>query len=147
MKVIKRPYVNLYDFTGMGLIISHPSGVIYSNQTGGYLCSHPELEGIFIPITDNFTHPQQPGLENYFFFEEKYGGHCYMGIDADDADYLDQVFDQLGLPNVRVDRERLSNCMEAWIYITFSESTEHWSTALFSGFGSGWGVFTWENSD
>jgi len=34
----KRPIIRLWQLHGIGLIITHPSGVMYSNQTGGYAC-------------------------------------------------------------------------------------------------------------
>jgi hypothetical protein len=44
-----RAKLSLYD-AGLGLIIEHPTGVIYSNQTGGNFCLQPELEGAFVPL-------------------------------------------------------------------------------------------------
>ena len=56
---VQRTLVRLWQITGPGLIISHPSGVIYSNLTGGYACDHRELEGVFVPLTD--PHVDQSG--------------------------------------------------------------------------------------
>lgn len=36
----------LWSFNGLGLIIKYPSGVIYTNQAGGYACLQPQEEGI-----------------------------------------------------------------------------------------------------
>ena len=41
----KKPVIRLGQLDGLGLIITHPSGVLYANQTGGYACHHPEMEG------------------------------------------------------------------------------------------------------
>lgn len=34
----------------LALIVNHPSGVVYTNQAGGVCCTHPELEGVLIPL-------------------------------------------------------------------------------------------------
>jgi hypothetical protein len=39
-----RAKLSLHD-AGLGLIIEHPTGVIYSNQTGGTFSLQPEREG------------------------------------------------------------------------------------------------------
>ncbi|AUX40429.1 uncharacterized protein SOCE26_018300 [Sorangium cellulosum] len=41
--------IRLYD-AGLGLIIKHASGVLYTNQTCGVCCAQPELEGVFVPL-------------------------------------------------------------------------------------------------
>jgi hypothetical protein len=33
-----------------GLIVPCPSGIVYSNQTGGRFCRHPHLEGVYLPV-------------------------------------------------------------------------------------------------
>src|SRR5262249_23681700 len=49
MTTAVRPLVRLYD-AGIGIILEHPSGVIYSNQTMGNACNQPEVEGVFVPF-------------------------------------------------------------------------------------------------
>ena len=34
----------------IGLIIPAKTGVFFSNQTGGVMCNHPEIEGVFVPL-------------------------------------------------------------------------------------------------
>lgn len=46
-----KPFVDLLNFDGLGLIIPFPSGVIYTNQVGGLGCLHPEIEGVFAPLS------------------------------------------------------------------------------------------------
>lgn len=38
-----RARAELYEGVGLGLIVEWPSGVVFSNQTGGKSCLHPEL--------------------------------------------------------------------------------------------------------
>jgi hypothetical protein len=62
----EKPIIRLWQLTGLGLIIAHPSGVIYSNQTGGYACDHRELEGVFVPLTDPDVDQYAP-LDEHFY--------------------------------------------------------------------------------
>lgn len=48
-------FSDAFSGSGCGLIVPMQSGVIWSNQTGGTCCSHPELEGIFIPLPWELT--------------------------------------------------------------------------------------------
>jgi hypothetical protein len=34
----------------LGVIVPLKTGVVWSNQTGGTCCAHPELEGIYVPL-------------------------------------------------------------------------------------------------
>lgn len=44
--------VDLWNSDEVGLIIKHPTGVIYTNQTGGTLCDHMQQEGYYIPLRE-----------------------------------------------------------------------------------------------
>lgn len=51
----------------LGIIVPRKTGIVWSNQTGGHACHHPDMEGFFIPIggvsiLDNT-------LEGMYFFE------------------------------------------------------------------------------
>ena len=35
------------------LIEAHPTGVVYSAQTGGHCCGHPEIEGAIVSVADD----------------------------------------------------------------------------------------------
>lgn len=45
--------VAIYDTYQEGIIVPLPTKVVWTNQVGGTACSHPEVEGIFIPILFN----------------------------------------------------------------------------------------------
>jgi len=142
----EKPIIRLWSLNRLGMIISHPSGVIYSNQVDGYANDHIELEGAFVPLEDAAVDQHTP-LEEYFF-GPKWRGHCYAGIDAETADFVDDVLSRAQTTRMlKVDRDKLKLCGEAWIWVKFSpeEQTDRWSE--FAGFPSGSGVITWENSD
>jgi hypothetical protein len=42
--------VTLHAFPDLGLIVKANTRVLYSNQSGGLACLHPEVEGFFVPL-------------------------------------------------------------------------------------------------
>jgi hypothetical protein len=142
--VSEKPVVNLYDLDGIGIIIMFPSGVIYSNQTGGHSCLHPEEEGVFLPLSYELI-DQQEMLQKHFA-GPKWRSGCANGIDADTADFVDHVLHLSSTTGfVEVDRSRLSNSHEAWIYVKLELSSN--KSGIIRSFQNGVGVLTWSNSD
>jgi len=135
---------------GPGLIISTDSGVEYTNQTGGYGCLSPLLEGVFVPLFDCEVDQEEMLAE--YFSEIKYHCTCMNGIDAKDADFIDKIF-SLGYYThfLKVDREKLQLSHEAWIYVTINNTSVvsdlSETTEVLYGFYRSKGVVTWENSD
>ena len=130
----------------MGLIILQPSGAFYTHETGGYACFHESAEGVFVPLYEG-TEENQEGLLIAHFTGPKWEGWCDDGIDEPTAEYIDYVFSLSPTTNnLRVDRVRLDDCKEAWIYVTIREPGED-SASPISGFGDCKGVFVWGNSD
>ncbi|MGK3996973.1 DUF6210 family protein [Sorangium sp. So ce1024] len=135
--------VRLHD-AGLGIIIQHPSGVLYTNQTCGHCCLQPELEGVYVPFD-----AEESWLRlNAYFEGPRYGGTGAMhGLDDEDAAFIESVLrdGRVGVPLV-VDRSRLKESHEAWVHVLI-EGEESFSLA--SGFGPypRRGVLTWPNSD
>jgi hypothetical protein len=129
------------------LIIEHASGVVYQNQVGGTACWQAEQEGILAPLE------LWPETKKRIFELQFIPGA--QGITLDFADALDALL--AGEPTsaaVRVDRARLGECWEAWIYVTVdspvsAEPLVVWRDYPGSvlGFGRVRGVLTWPNSD
>jgi len=141
-----QPLVRLWCLNGIGLIVAHPTGVQISNQVGGYACFHPSIEGVFVPLMEPEV-DQQTRLYRYFV-GPKWQGHCYGWIDEETADFVDSVLDLSRTTKpIRVDRTRLQNSMEAWIYVVFDRAARPDDYALYDQFPSGTGVLTWANSD
>jgi Family of unknown function (DUF6210) len=149
------PIITLWGAQNIGLILLYPSGVRYENQAGGYMCLHPSEEGVYAPL---YVHriDQEAMLEDHFFRSPKWGGCCFDGIDHEDADVIDHI---LGLAretrHIKVDRSRLRDSCEAWIYVnvvTQADGNEQNYTSDIppypaAGFGECNGVLTWRNSD
>ena len=140
-------YVNVLDC--MGVVILCKSGVYFGNQAGGLACKQPSAEGIFVPISafGLFFYQREKLfslLYSYFASPEgKYKMCCSNGIDEEDADYLDKIFEHMNLPFV-VDRSRLDEAMEAWLPILILKGTEYgfkWNKYPIKA------ILVWENSD
>lgn len=128
------------DTEGMtGVILLRPSGVVWTAQTGGYACHHPEAEGVLIPLLQGgFV----AAMRRHFVDDEgPYGGWCDDAITPATADWLDGIFTTRNIPIV-VDRDRLTDDQESWIYVRTlaSDAPMTWPAGLS-------GVLTWENSD
>jgi hypothetical protein len=140
-----RPRILLYE-AGVGLIIPHPTGVIYQTQAGGTCCLQPELEGASVP----FDGEQVNEALYAWFTRPTYGDSGpTRGIYAEDADRIDEVlraWRPTGLP-VTVDRARLDESVEAWVHVVI-HGDESPPPSLFSGFGPypRPAVLTWTNS-
>lgn len=139
-----RPRILLYD-AGAGLVIPHPTGVIYQTQACGNCCMQPELEGVFVPFDD-----EQIGDALYAWFTgpKHNGSGAMLGLDTEDADRIDEVLRSwcpAGKP-VTVDRAQLADSFEAWVHVVIHDEE---LPGLFRGFGPypRPAVLTWMNSD
>ncbi len=151
---MSKPYVSLIGHAGTGVIIEHPTGVIYSNQAGGTACLHPEIEGAFVPFGNEvfaghrFVSPENQLLA--YFEGPKHGGTgATNGLDEADADFIDGVLKKVGVRQwIEVDRNRLKESCEAWVFVIVLDD-EAPSVSICSGFGPyrKKGVLTWSNSD
>jgi len=151
----RKPSIELWQHAGMGLIIEYPSGVICSNQTGGTACLHPEVEGVFVPLrndtleeTHSLISPENE-LYEYFVGPKHKGAGATSGLDSEDADKIQTVLAKHCLsPPIDIDRQRLKESHEAWVYVTIS-GDEDQAAPVFSGFEPypRKGILTWSNSD
>lgn len=143
----EKPLVQLWDAKQFGLIVLRHSGVYFSNQTGGYACYHPIVEGVFIPLGEEASN-QEKELQGHFT-GHKWAGWCCDGIDGETADFIDSVMAKSDLTkDVTVDRARLKESHEAWVHVDFRNTEPYgFGSVEVSGFGICKGVLTWENSD
>lgn len=147
---MNKPRIELWDSVGFGLILSYPTGVMVTNQTGGYCCLHPEIEGIYLPLNDDIYDGEKlVNLENkisHFFTSEKYcGTGATRGIDKQDAEFINQLLKKCQLGNITVDDTLLAKSHEAWVYVNVITTDKH---GVLQGFPEKMqGVITWQNSD
>ena len=138
---IVQPRVTLWNVEGVVLILLRPSGIVFTNQTGGHACFHPEAEGVLVPF-NNEHFLDQPELGVKRQLSNLLTNACHLTPEL--ADKVDDILS--GSHETRcakVDRTRLQDSMEAWAYVDVDDGGE----CLFSGFGRCKGIITWENSD
>ena len=146
-----KPKIELWDTVGTGIIIPYPSGVLVSNQTGGYACLHPEIEGVYLPLGNDCGIGGYPflsldiELNNYFEGDKYKGTGATSGIDLDDVQFINSIINKLGLSScLSVDETMLKESQEAWIWLKFLSNDNE----RFSGFENVQRVIlTWSNSD
>ena len=148
------PRVQLFEHVGLGVIVSWPSGVVFTNQTGGTSCLAPEMEGIFIPLRNDCTaqgvlvSPENDLWE--YFTGPRWGGiGATQGLQQQDADFIDALLHRVNLhPAMSVDRRRLRESHEAWVHVAIHDD-EFRDPPLFTGFSPypRPGILTWQNSD
>ncbi|RKI44559.1 hypothetical protein D7Y27_13325 [Corallococcus sp. AB004] len=141
------PLIRLYDSASVGLILLWPTGILYSNQAGGSFCLQPQAEGAFLPLVDELV--AQAELLRQHFTGPKWRGACANGLDEETAQEVDRI---LGLSfvtrdlGVRVDRARLGESHEAWVYVEVPAQPENGSVCL-ERIPASQGILTWPNSD
>lgn len=141
------PTIRLWNDAGLGVIVAFPSGVVYSNQTGGFSCLHPELEGIHLPLG------AQPGEELFAYFagSKHRGAGATSGLDDEDAAFIEGVLARHDLSGfVSLDRGRLRESHEAWVWAFVTrDDGDGRGPALFHGLGPypRAAILTWNNTD
>ena len=131
--------------TEVMLVVEHSTGVIYINQVGGVGCARPEIEGALAPVDLREADVQ------------RIMGLPYVpgrGLQADNADAIDAILiSNVGGRHLRVDRERLHESYEAWVFVVgqVDDFSSDWFQRDYAGsvfgFGTVKGVLTWPNSD
>jgi hypothetical protein len=141
--MLSKPTIHLYDSCGIGIIIQFPSGVFYSNQTGGLTTKQSIEEGVFVPLFSEAIDQEKLLID--YFTGPKWEGLCGYNIDNETADFVDHVLSLIpGSEFVKVDRSRLQDSHEAWIYVEISEAS---FPPVIENFGKCKGVLIWANSD
>lgn len=147
--------IRLHDLIGLGLIIHAKSGVRYTNQTGGYACLQPEIEGFLVPLHNDLALDPiellgpEPELQAYFAGPKHAGCGASLGLDEEDAFEISKILASHRLAQVIcLDRDRLKDSREAWLYVSIINDDEG-PAPSFSGFAPypRPGVLTWANSD
>ena len=133
---MNKPTIDLIWTNPFGVIMLRNSGVLYTNQTAGLACQHPEAEGIFVPLEDGAGKPTRYVLHQHF------RGSWYALTDAD-ANIVDGALQKGNLGFIRANRNKLSESTEAWVHVTVDVT----ASGLFHDFDTHEGILTWENSD
>jgi len=127
--------INLIEFSAVGLILKVPSGVFYTNQSGGYACEHPEIEGVFYPL------PVKPGNAELSALTQHFNG-TWGHINETDVEFIDRMLRSNGHSALSVDQTKVDQSYDAWVHIKVKAGCED-----LCGFGNCEGVLIWPNSD
>jgi hypothetical protein len=140
----KPSYLDLWEAVGLWLIIEWPSGVAYTNQVGGRSCAQLTQEGLLVPLSSQIPDLREKALYEHFT-GPKWRGNCYNGIDDETAQFIEGLFVESDFKGIEVDRARLHQSMEAWIFVRVNSPF----LGVIFGFPEEGlrGVLTWENSD
>lgn len=141
-----RVEVILYEIHTPMLILSASTGVVYRNQVGGVVNVQERMEGVLVPI--ELSDALEAALDERWFQSGR------AGITLECADRIDAVFlKRPALAFLRVDRKRIHESSEAWVYVTIAgvpekdDGSDPGYCGPIFGIGDGRGVLTWANSD
>lgn len=95
-----------------GIIVSHPTGVSFSNQAGGLCCAQPSVEGFYVPFEHNHD------------FESLHDVLCDAFESNRAPERLDEIDRAIAYLKLKVDRERASELMEAWVPVVILDGSE-----------------------
>lgn len=145
------PTIQISSLLHFGFVVPYKTGIVFQNQVGGLLCAVGKCEGFFLPFEPDGNCSSCPiefkkRILNHIY--DKYGEHCYGGIDHEDADVIDLAFKTLNYRNISftVDRERLKGFSEAWIGLHVDHSNDK-VYPLFDAMKVEYAYLTWPNSD
>lgn len=102
----------LVGFNATALIVRAPTGMVFSAQTGGIACYHPECEGFVIALPEYATDVDDCTLGCWGCQSEK---HVEL------ADLIDAYFIEHPHPfRFMIDRNRVGELMEGWWPVKFT---------------------------
>jgi hypothetical protein len=131
----------------MGLIIFWGSGVVYHNQTCGHACMQRYAEGVLVLPTDPVLVSEIPHERYECPIEPLLKAMAWgpvVGITDKRATEIDVLLKSHPMTaGILVDRNRLRESEEAWVYVTVEPA----ELAVYQGFDSAEGVLVWQNSD
>ena len=105
--------VNLSCVDVFGVVVTAPTGVLYSSQTAGMACNHPVQQGFWVPVA----------IEGCREFEDLIHDRiCSIGgFTSDQMDFLDEALARFGLPLI-CDRKNAPAGEEAWIPVVITRA-------------------------
>ena len=133
-------HASLDGLSQAALIILQPSGMVYEAQVGGTWCRREVAEGFLVPF-DNESPFDSPNLALHVQL------HKLLWEMMSLTDELAEAFDRLlsahiNTAGVSVDRSRLGDSCEAWVYVDVRET----DNSPLRGFANCKAVLTWPNS-
>jgi hypothetical protein len=145
--------VRLWDHVGTGIIIRWPSGIVFEQQIGGKSCGLAELQGVFVPVANDLSLDgkllsAEARLRKYFEGPPHLAQGAVDGLNENDAIYIESALhENLLLRNVVVDRTRLRDTHESWVWVCI-HTPDVRALPLFEGMSPFplTGILTWTNN-
>jgi hypothetical protein len=134
--------VSLYELEQLALIILEESKVIYSNQAGGHYCLQPEAEGVLVVLSADYSLVEHKAALVWERLTAVFGGASSYTTEVQAEEIDDLLSFYLVTNNINVDRTRLKDSYEAWVYVDIQGDS-----SIIEGFGNCKGILTWPNSD
>lgn len=147
--------IELWDFNGAGVIFPAKTDLIWTNQCGGTCCTHPEMEGVFVPLN---TSPEDYG-EDLWIDGWGYDYKAYLK-EIDEVEklwgFLVRVSEEEFMELVGAHgwkwmgtEEMCYSCGEAWIPVKVIKPPEEgvWMSVQLEPFIGKIGILTYSNSD
>jgi hypothetical protein len=151
------------------MIILAPGGPWCGSNAGGAACHTPAAQGFPVALVEiprpkdwnwsdvhnwHWVGGQQEKQLLEYFIGPKWGpGGCYGGIDDETADAIEKIMRQSELTaSLRVDRTKLKESEEAWVYMKLESYPQHIKQQLDEFCADlpplpASAILTWRNSD
>ncbi len=134
-------HINLWNLCGAAVIIPASTGVTYSNQVNGTACFQEQLEGILVPLNNDYL-PEEYELSLEFHLRSLF--HGPMTFNAEIGEQVQSALEQFQeTKGVKVNMARVTESYEAWVHVTLHDV----EFSSYAGFEGAEGVLTWPNSD
>jgi hypothetical protein len=128
--------LSLIDCVGV-IIKDNNSPVIYSNQTGGTVCFHPEQKGYFLPIPETSWIGDLYDID--FLYEDEKLNNNNIAVEK-----IEEILSSYHLHDfILVDKNKLKESYEAWVHVVIIPKKE----IIESSEEKLYGILTWPNSD
>ncbi|MBF0236813.1 MAG: hypothetical protein HQM12_03845 [SAR324 cluster bacterium] len=135
--------VKLWGICSLMLIIPEKTGVTYENQTWGTTCFQDSLEGILIPISNDYLPKNYEDSLDYqitSLFPDGSSGYIDENLAKTIQNILTKYHESKG---IKINWDKLKNSHEAWLHVIVNDS----ESDLYSGLKNIEAVLTWNNSD
>lgn len=133
--------IKLWNLCGAAVIVPASTEVTYSNQVNGTACFQEQLEGILVPLNNDYL-PQEYEQSLEFQLRSLFRGP--VAFDTAKATRVQSVLERFQeSKGVKVNMARIAESHEAWVHVTLHDV----EFSSYSGFDGVEGVLTWPNSD
>ena len=144
--------VSLDGVESAGLILKMPSNVWFENQSGGHYCLRQRAEGVYLPLAGIPRLEEKPVRTLDYDLSEvmadQTAGSVVHGMSDIEVRDCERVLVAHGCKNVSVDRSRLRESWEAWVFVVVQPAKSEFGELRIKGLESPIeAVLVWGNSD